>query len=60
MKKSADGSLTIYSVGEDGIDNGGDVEVKDGKRGADVGIVLAKSGKTFRRHSNHSISPGQK
>ncbi len=40
LKKSADGSLTIYSVGEDLIDNGGDVVRTDDKKATDVGVVL--------------------
>ena len=41
MKKLPDGSLVIYSIGVDGVDNGGDVEPKDDNhRPADVGFVL--------------------
>ena len=41
MTKLADGSLVVYSIGVDGVDNGGDVEAKDDKhRPADVGFVL--------------------
>jgi hypothetical protein len=44
LKKNADGSLAIYSVGPDGVDHGGQVEVPPGSlpgaRPADLGFIL--------------------
>jgi hypothetical protein len=41
FKKTSDGSVVIYSVGSDGVDDGGQVEKpRDGKHPADVGIIL--------------------
>jgi hypothetical protein len=42
LKKNADGSLVIYSVGPDQVDNGGQVETKGSGRPADVGIILRR------------------
>jgi hypothetical protein len=39
-KKSGDGSVVIYSVGPDLVDDGGAIEGRDGKGPADVGVTL--------------------